>query len=228
MSQKTLDPPDESEQETLLEQYKTYLDTIQHFDEQRLHVHEFFMTINSFLGTLFGAIGGYLFASEKGHVLLLLPLAIVGFSFSYVWYLWVTNYTTVNKAKWDVIYDMEKKLPYQPFQSEWDGKGNLKRNMTNPPNYFSWIWAPKKDAYYSVSGINSLLPQLFGWMYIALVVIPTVYLKFNDIIQFWENVRNFGLGWIGVVILIVVLAIIILVAIPFNKRKKSANDSSAS
>lgn len=213
-----------------MEQYKTYLDTIDHFAEKRLHLHEFFMGINSFLATLFG----YMVTSEKYTLLLLLLLALVGFSFSRVWYLLVTNFTTVNSAKWKVIYDMEKKLPYQPFQSEWRGKGNLKKIKSDtPPKFFSWILPSQQtQRYYSTSNVDSELPKLFGWIYISLGIGSIIYLKFSDDIdQFWENIRSFDLEWIGIVILIPVVFTVIAL-MPLNKcedsGEKSAKDSSSS
>ena len=233
---------EKSEQEQLMEQFKTYFDTIEHSAEERLHINELFMTINNFLATILSAIAGYEFLSKNNSlVLLLFLLSIMGYAFSRVWSLYLTNYTTVNKAKWNVVYDMEEKFKfsYQPFQEEWSGKGDLESKEANPPNYLSWLWAPA-GGYYSTPKVEGALPRLFGGMYIllALITIPLSIREYewlqagiNRIVQFLKNIRDFGLGWVVVVILIIIVFLVIALKSP-KKRKdskgKSAKDSSDS
>lgn len=223
------------DKEQLMEQYKTYLDTVDYSAEKRLQVHEFFMGINSFLGTLFG----YLTASDKytmdDIVVFLVVAACVGFSLSRVWYFWVVNFTLVNSAKWNVIYDMEKNFPYQPFQSEWEVYLKQHRSKT-PPKRFSWLWTPKKKRrYYSNSELDSILPQLFGRLYILLGIISIAFWVYKSdwlhsennpignilthILDFLKEFWRLGLAWVGIVILILVLFIVVFVAMPLNRRK---------
>lgn len=206
-----------SEQKQLMEQYKIYVDTIGNSAEDRLKTNQFFMTINSFLATLFSTIAGYMFVSGKGHMLLLVPLSIMGYGVSRVWYFFLKNYTTANSAKWDAVYKLEEKLPNKPFLSEWeDGLGKI--YATDMPKGFSWLSGNTPNKYYSTSRVESELPTLFGKMYIALGVITValwgyksewLHSKGSDILNFVKEIWTWG--WIGIVILIIIALIIAFV-----------------
>ena len=226
---------EKAKQAQLMEQYKAYLQTIDYSAENRLHTSEFFVAINSFLGTLFG----YMVTSQrvsvgKWTVLLLLLIAVVGFCVSRVWYLLLTHYTTVNFAKWEVIYDMEKDFlyQYQPFTSEWENKLSPKR-IHHMPGYFSWLQKlpkskKKPHPYYSYSDIITELPKLFGRMYIILGVSVLVYAigswgikacnwissNLDDIVLRWEIINDAGLVWVvGIIALILFFFVLVLAVI---------------
>ena len=222
-------PPDSSpagnsetetpEQDQLMEQYKTYLDTIARSAEERLHINELFMTINNFITTILTAIGGYVFVSGNNSIFLLLALlSIMGYAFSRVWHLYLTNYTTVNSVKWDVLYALEQELSYHPFKSEWDNY--LKGYMANTriPKTPLWIFWKKKSKskykpYYSTSEVESALPKLFGALYLVIGLGAWIYWLHSNwsenTVEFLENIWHLCGEWVGVLIIIFLLIVVI-------------------
>ena len=217
------------EQDRLLEQYKTYLDTIARSAEERLHINELFMTINNFLATILTGLGGYtVFSGNSSLALLLFILSIMGYAFSRVWHLYLTNYTTVNSAKWKVVYDMEEKFrfTYHPFQEEWSGKGELESKEGNPPDYLSWLWT-SSGGYYKTSKVEGALPKLFGGIYIVLMLftapftIWNIWEWFSSNVSFFETLEKSDLAGVGIVFLsFLALAIVVVgrIALPLVRK----------
>lgn len=48
-----------------------------------------------------------------------LPIMIVGILFCLIWCLLIHNYKYLNSKKFEVINEMENKLPINPFSEEW-------------------------------------------------------------------------------------------------------------
>ena len=217
-----------SKEEQRIEQYKTYLDMLNHSNEQRIATNQFFVAINVSLVTFLATILEHMFDSDSGNVsvlLLLLPLpALTGYCLSRLWCFLLISYNTVNSSRWNVVYDMEKTLPYQPFQSEWE---KMEPYETNIPKGFLWLQqvsgiSPKR--YYSISGTERKLPILFGGLYLIIIVTVSVYvvwsllieayywisLKWNDIILFIENIKSLNLEWVIVIIGLIVIVFTVI------------------
>lgn len=235
---------EKAEKEQLMEQYKAYLQMIDHSTDHRLTTNQFFLSINSFLVTLFLGTGGYMLATEKKLLWLLFPLAIAGYYVSRVWHFLLTNYTTIHSAKWKVVndmeerlsYKMEEKLSYKPFYSEWH---DMKKRYDMPKG-FAWLRkasdasSKQERLYYSISLIESELPKLFGRMYVALGTITALILVYSQWIHpnscsifyffqyIWHNLK----GLVIAVLILVVIAVVYVTPIRLpNKRKKSEKES---
>lgn len=48
-----------------------------------------------------------------------LVILVAGIVFSVIWLLFIRNYKLLNTEKFNVINDIEKKLPVKPFNDEW-------------------------------------------------------------------------------------------------------------
>jgi hypothetical protein len=101
-----------------LDIYKGYVQTVEHVSERRQKANSFFLTLN----TAIVALASYLQPAAVGSPLewargLVVPLA--GISICYVWYRVLRSYAGLNSGKFDVILQLEERLPVRPFEAEW-------------------------------------------------------------------------------------------------------------
>jgi len=78
----------------------------------------------------------------------------LGVLLAVTWYLHLRAYRDLNRAKFAVITDMEKKLPSAPFTQEWD---TLKADHVR-----GW-----RGRYTELGTIERLVPALLGGIYLA-------------------------------------------------------------
>ncbi|MCY9856000.1 hypothetical protein [Vibrio mediterranei] len=107
-----------------LELYKLSVEMADRISARRLTANSFFLTINTgiiaFAGYLSLSVDKSLTAGQYWVV------ALAGVILCYMWYRLIRSYAGLNKAKFDVIHEMEKDLPYKMFDAEWVavGQGN--------------------------------------------------------------------------------------------------------
>lgn len=109
-----MDDIDENSQ-IILAQWQTCVEMANSVSQRRDTINGFFMSFNLALITA-------LFATWNSMSMFFMILSIV---ICFVWFLTIRNYRVLNASKYTVILDLEKKLPYQPFGSEWK---ELKKN----------------------------------------------------------------------------------------------------
>lgn len=141
-----------------LEQYRIYLHIFNNTSDRRQKTNEFFLGIN----TAIIGIMGYIEAKEILHapiILILVPL--VGIAICFCWYRLILSFSQLNRAKFKVIHALEKKLPANLFESEWQllGKGKDKRK------------------YYPISHIERFIPIIFIILYIIIFLVNSQVLK---------------------------------------------------
>ena len=56
---------------------------------------------------------------------------LLGTALSFIWFLNIKSYRTLNSAKFEIINDLERQLPYQGYSKEWE----LLRPATGSPKY---------------------------------------------------------------------------------------------
>jgi hypothetical protein len=96
----------EEERRVLFEQYKLATEMADRISSRRGTANGFYFTINSAL----------LAASES------LSLALAsgaGIALAAAWWLQLRSYRNLNAAKWQVIAELESRLPAHPFADEW-------------------------------------------------------------------------------------------------------------
>lgn len=137
----------------LLEQYKLYVEMADKISERRNLANVFFLTLHT---TFIGAIG---FAFEKIELIyprLLITFPVIAIlTLCYVWWRLIKSYRQLNKAKYDVIGLMEKRLPASPYYSaEWKALGEGKD--------------PAK--YTPLTHVENNVPKIFGALYVMIWV----------------------------------------------------------
>ncbi|HQE50119.1 MAG TPA: hypothetical protein PKI14_15940 [Fervidobacterium sp.] len=139
----------ESKDEILLAQWQTCVEMANSVSQRRDTMNNIFITLNL---AIMAAV------SVVWDIKSILILA-AGFVVCILWILFIRNYKLLNAAKFEVINGIEKKLPCQPFNKEWD---KLKSN--------------KK--YRDGTKLERLLPIMFILLYIvAAIIIIVIKLK---------------------------------------------------
>ncbi|MBQ3378335.1 MAG: hypothetical protein IJM42_08060 [Synergistes sp.] len=100
----------EEEKSALLSQWQTCVEMANSISERRDNMNNLFVTLN------LAIIAAISFMWDTKTIALL----VAGVVLCVVWMLFIKNFRELNKAKFDVINQMEKHLPAQPFIDEWE------------------------------------------------------------------------------------------------------------
>ncbi len=149
--------PEPHELTVLLEQYKLYVDGLEKLIARRLTMNAFFISINTIL------LGGAVVTSKAKDVVSVpialaggTAMAVAGVMVSLVWRRLLQTYGVISKAKFDILHQIEERLPAKPFLDE--NKLLEQRN------------------YKSSSATEVLLPFLFGLLYLTVGIVTLVVL----------------------------------------------------
>ena len=129
----------------LMDQYKLYVEMADRVSARRQTANTYFLSINT------GLLGfvGYVSTKELGSQLWMLGVA--GALLCYLWYRIILAYKGLNSGKFKVVHLIEKKLPLNLFDTEWEmiGRG------TNP------------KLYKPLTHVEMIVPWLFMSMHLA-------------------------------------------------------------
>ena len=103
----------------LFEQYKLFLNSSELLMQRRQGVNSFYITANTILITLFGAVVA-LKLDLNYALLIAFGLTLVGVFLTVSWETILSSYGQLNKSKIAVISIIEKKLPVSLFDAEWE------------------------------------------------------------------------------------------------------------
>ncbi len=136
-------------QDHLLEQYKLLADTACQTSGERGKAGTFFLTLNTTLATVYTLASLY---TTSWLWRVLVPL--VGLILCLVWDALIVSYKNLNRAKFDVLHEMEKRLPAAMFKAEWDvlQSGGSKRHRP-------------------LTHVERAVPYVFVVLYLALLVV---------------------------------------------------------
>lgn len=113
----------------LLEQYKLYVQSADNESARRVASGSYFLTLNTALIALYG-IQSAIFG--QSFWILLVP--VLGVVISIFGYQIIKSYRDLNKAKFEVIHELEQHLPAALFDYEWkiveQGKGKSYKLVT--------------------------------------------------------------------------------------------------
>lgn len=98
-----------SEKEILLSQWSTCVEMANAVSQRRDNMNNLFVTIN------IAILAANSFLWDIKTVI----LSISGICICVIWLLFINNFKLLNKAKFNVIEQIEKKLPIQAFNEEW-------------------------------------------------------------------------------------------------------------
>jgi len=109
-------------QNHLLEQYKAYLESAENISSRRQTANSFFVTINTALIALIS----YIHLGNTNTTSYYWLVALAGIAISFMWYRLIRSYRDLNSAKFQVLHQIEKRLPISPFDAEWEAGGRGK------------------------------------------------------------------------------------------------------
>lgn len=132
-------PPNEKWHSHLLEQYKLYVEMADRISQRRTSANTYFLSVNSAIL----AFVGYLTIGYEPKYMWLLALA--GCLLTLFWYNIVVSYRNLNSAKWQVVQDIEKRLPISPYDAEWEavqrgGNPKLYRPISHIESWVPWVF----------------------------------------------------------------------------------------
>lgn len=137
----------------LFEQYKLFLQTSEDLVSRRQNVNSFYISINSALIAVFGALLA-LDISPFYQCLLNIVLAVVGIILSISWVKILISYGDLNSSKMKIISHIEKQLPASLYDAEWAA-------LSDKLN---------KRKYVSFTNSEKRVPRLFIIVYLFICV----------------------------------------------------------
>ena len=110
----------EEDKQILFNQYKLYVEMANEISNRRDEMNKFYLTLIS----LFISIFSILISITQKPVLFIIPL-IITMVICFIWMKTIESYKTLNRSKFDVINEIENKLPVKGFTIEWELLKNL-------------------------------------------------------------------------------------------------------
>jgi len=112
-----------------LEQYKLYVEMADRISSRRQSTNTFFVTLNTVLISL----AGYTKAATSIESFFYFITSLAGLFICYIWYRLVKSYKNLNSAKFKVVHSIEKEMPFNLFDAEWEAVGRGKdKNLYHP------------------------------------------------------------------------------------------------
>ena len=144
--------------EHLLEQYKLYVEMADRISQRRALANSFFLTLHTGLFALATGLSG-LSSGQSEKEAAGLAIALFGLVFAYVWWHILKSYRQLNSAKYAVIHDLEARLPFAPYDSEWDkaGRGKDPKRYTPLTKVEGWVPAVFVLGYLGVTALAVFL-----------------------------------------------------------------------
>lgn len=106
--------------EDLMEQYKLYAETTDKISDRRSTANTFFLTANTLLVSVFGAIVGKdASLSINSMNIWFLLFALSGLAFSLTWFYMVESYSQANAIKFGILHEIERNLPLALYKAEY-------------------------------------------------------------------------------------------------------------
>lgn len=126
----------------ILDQYKLYVGMADQISGRRSISNSFFLTANTVVLSTLGLVGRlYLQQSVLGlvGVLVVLGGAVM---FCVAWRAILMSYDRLNAVKFQIIIEIEDKLPLQPYKTEWARLGYGKKSQVYRPLSHLERWVP--------------------------------------------------------------------------------------
>ncbi len=136
----------------LLEQYKLYVEMANHISERRTSANNYLITVNGFIVTLYGLAASIPALSQKATWQYVVPLA--GVLICIAWAALIGSYRNLNTVKFELIHELEARLPAALYAHEWD----LAQHGERPQ-------------YMPVSHVEPAIPWTFAGLYLLLMIL---------------------------------------------------------
>lgn len=148
----------EGEKSLFYNQYKLYVEMADRVSARRATTNSFFLTANSFLFVAMGA----LFSNSSLFIFIPIIL-VVGIFFCVSWTLLILYYKGLNSCKYQVINEIEERLPIKGFVTEW--KLSKIKDST--------------QRFRSLTNIEKWIPLSLIILYSIAMVLVIVYIALN-------------------------------------------------
>lgn len=134
----------------LFQQYRLFIDSAEKISERRSHLNSFFITLHSLFVS---GLSFFRFSINEYAI----PICLFGGILALLWWYMLCNYRSLNKAKFQIIQEIEKQLPINLYSTEWSLYKKNKHKF-NPNRYLSF------------SRLEMILPLLLILIYICLII----------------------------------------------------------
>ena len=109
-----------SDQSMVLDLYRLVLETTERLEDRRQNLHAFFLSVNTLLLGAVGVVGKQgLGKSDRGLLLIVPAIALLGVFLCQTWRRQVQSYGQVRRSKFAILEALERGLPAAPFVAEW-------------------------------------------------------------------------------------------------------------
>jgi len=144
---------DDHNREILIEQYKLYVDTANQTSRLRSQTNTFFLTINTILISFLTGLSEL--SGQINTSSWLITACVVGVLLNTSWFFTIRSYRSINSGRFAVIRELETKLPARIYEREWELVLSDRANKTR---------------YIRLTYIEQIIPIIFGFLYIVLVI----------------------------------------------------------
>ena len=145
-----MDQPNQIDKNTILEQYKLYIEMADRISQRRQSSNNYFLSVNTLLISCFT----FMTNSEAKSSFNFLAISLAGWVLCFVWYRLIRSYKDLNSGKFKVVHEMEKILGYSPYDREWDKLGRGK----------------DKALYLPFTNIEPFVPFIFSVLYLISIL----------------------------------------------------------
>lgn len=139
----------------LFEQYKIFLQMLDSLTHRRTIANNFFLSINTGLLATFGLLTQSGIISLESNGIWMLVGSVAGILFSYSWFRTVKSYKQLSSVKWQIVLEIERKLPLKIHETEWKllGEGSDSKK------------------YRKLTDVEQVIPFIFIGVYSILVAV---------------------------------------------------------
>ena len=143
----------DTDQDELLEIYKLHTELADRVSQRREGANRLYVSLLVGLAVFSAALLRFGIGEAPLQPMLIF-IGFIGICLSISWLIVINSYRQLNSAKFRVLHDLEKKLPYQFFTLEWD------------PSQAS----EKSNRYWRLTVVEQSLPSIFLLLFVGLVV----------------------------------------------------------
>lgn len=143
----------DKDKKQLIEQYKLYVEMADRVSSRRIQVSKFYVSLLSGLLALLSILPNII--KLEYIILVFIPISIISIILCIVWYKNIQSYKQLNAAKYKLINEIEKSLPFQYYTKEWEElKSKNYTEITTIEKYVPLIFA---SLYPTILSIYCLL-----------------------------------------------------------------------
>lgn len=138
----------------ITEQYKIFIEMADRISERRGKANQFYIAALTGLVAIMSFIVSCSVSGEY-QLQIVIFCSIFGVLLCIVWWINLQSYRKLNAAKFSVIHDIEKKLPFACYRDEWEYLGNGNNG--------------KK--YRQLTKVEGLIPIIFSLLFIVAILL---------------------------------------------------------